>query len=490
MEKKIIRVRRHRPVLAVFLILSSLILIAFAGWYVLFRYNTFSLHVEVQGDPQIKVEYGELYQDPGSRAVLYGSAFWKEGFPKEIPVEIRGTVNDQKTGKYEIEYHAQLCGLHAQGSRTVRVVDTVCPEITLSPDPPGLEAKPVYDEAGFSAFDNYDGDITDRVIRTVEEGRVIYAVLDSSGNPAYAFRDIPVYDITPPEIVLNGGEEYTIFVGTHYSEPGYQATDNHDGDLSQQVMVEMDEEWIPWDVPGSYDITYRVSDSKENETTVVRHVHVKAKEHPQVFYPDGKTIYLTFDDGPCPDTVRLLNILDKYNVKATFFVVNTGYPEILKRICEAGHSIAIHTMSHNYQAIYSDEEAFFEDLTGMQNVIRDATGKETWLMRFPGGSSNLVSRKNKGIMTRLTQIVQDAGYVYFDWNVDSNDAGGASKASEVFKNVKQGIQNQQYSVVLQHDIHPFSVDAVEQIIQWGLENGYTFLPLEANSPSAHHSVLN
>lgn len=489
MEERTIRVRRRHPVLLTILILLILSFAAGSAWYVLFRYNTFSLYLEVYGEPEMKVEYGDAYQEPGSEAVLRGSVFWQDGFPMEIPVEIRGSVNDRKTGKYELEYYAQLHGLEASGRRTIRVIDTVCPEITLIPDPPDLEAQPVYDEAGFSAFDNYDGDITDRVIRTAEEGRIIYAVLDSSGNPAYAFRDIPIYDITPPEIILNGGENYTIYVGMHYSEPGYEATDNHDGDLTGQVMVEMEEE-IPWDIPGNYEITYHVADSKENETTVVRHVHVVPKERPQVQYPDGKTIYLTFDDGPCPDTVRLLNILAKYNVKATFFVVNTGYPEILKRIHEEGHSIAIHTMSHNYQAIYADEEAFFADLKGMQNVIRQATGEETWLMRFPGGSSNLVSRKNKGIMTRLTRIVQDAGFVYFDWNVDSNDAGGAQKASEVFANVKEGVQNHPYSVVLQHDIHPFSVDAVERIIQWGLENGYTFLPLEMNSPSAHHSVLN
>lgn len=112
-------------------------------------------------------------------------------------------------------------------------------------------------------------------------------------------------------------------------------------------------------------------------------------------------------------------------------------------------------------------------------------------MRFPGGSSNTVSRRfKKNIMTELTQLVEDAGFSYFDWNVDSDDAGGATKASQVIHNVEEGVSKARISVVLQHDIHPFSVSAVEEIVQWGLDNGYTFLPLEANSPSMHHGPQN
>ena len=82
------------------------------------------------------------------------------------------------------------------------------------------------------------------------------------------------------------------------------------------------------------------------------------------------------------------------------------------------------------------------------------------------------------------------GFRYFDWNVDSNDAGGAKSAAEVYENVISGVQRQRVSVVLQHDIKGFSVNAVEQIIQWGLENGYTFLPLGSDSPTAAHDVRN
>jgi peptidoglycan/xylan/chitin deacetylase (PgdA/CDA1 family) len=162
----------------------------------------------------------------------------------------------------------------------------------------------------------------------------------------------------------------------------------------------------------------------------------------------------------------------------------------MRRIVNEGHSIAIHTMSHNYSQIYKSEEAYFADIQGMQNLIREQTGVTTWLMRFPGGSSNTVSRFNEGIMTYLTQAVQDMGFCYFDWNVDSMDAGGARSAKDVFENVKDGVSARRISIVLQHDIKGFSVEAVEKILIWGIENGYKFLALDMTSPTSHHGVNN
>ena len=112
------------------------------------------------------------------------------------------------------------------------------------------------------------------------------------------------------------------------------------------------------------------------------------------------------------------------------------------------------------------------------------------LMRFPGGSSNTISSFNPGIMTRLTKAVEEKGFRYFDWNVDSNDAGGARTASKVYSNVVSGIGDKKAAVVLMHDIKSYTIDAIEKIIVWGLDNGYTFLPLTADSPTCHHGVNN
>ena len=126
----------------------------------------------------------------------------------------------------------------------------------------------------------------------------------------------------------------------------------------------------------------------------------------------------------------------------------------------------------------------------MQDLIYDKTGIRTTLCRFPGGSSNLVSRFNPGIMTRLSKELTDRGFQYFDWNVSSGDAGETTSTSKVAQYVKSGMARNGVSIVLQHDIKGYSVNAVEEIIQWGLANGYTFKALDATSPTAHHGINN
>ena len=164
---------------------------------------------------------------------------------------------------------------------------------------------------------------------------------------------------------------------------------------------------------------------------------------------------------------------------------------LLNNIVKAGHGIAIHSVTHDYSKIYASEEAFFNDLYKMQQIIKDYTGVTTTLMRFPGGSSNTISKNYcPGIMTQLTKAVKDQGFQYFDWNVSSGDAGGAKTADEVYNNVIQGISGKKTAVVLQHDIHGFSVDAVERILIWGIQNGYSFQALTSSSPVCHHGVNN
>lgn len=470
-------------------VVLPVILLAAGAYLLVFGLNRFSLELELLGEEQLTLEYGQPYREPGCRVVLRGTLFWPQGRTLDAQPQVSGSVKEDTLGKYVLDYRAECYGLQADAARIVRVVDTVCPVITLVPDPEGLAAMPQYREAGFSARDNYDGDITHRVVRTEEEGRIIYTVVDSSGNPAVAEREIPIFDDRPPELTLLGGDRVVLPLGLPFEEPGYSAFDRKDGDLTEQVLVTMDRPFVRY-LPGSYELTYQVTDSDGQQTTAHRTLVTEPSPRPVILSPKGKTIYLTFDDGPGPETARLLDVLKRYDVKATFFVVDTGYPELLRRMAEEGHSIGIHTCSHRYEEIYADEAAYFQDVFAMQQRIQQATGMETWLLRFPGGSSNTISRKNRGIMTRLTQAVEDCGFAYFDWNVDSDDAGGALTPGAVFENVVQGVQENPCSVVLQHDIHDYSVDAVERIIQWGRSHGYQFLPLQTDSPSVHHKVYN
>lgn len=457
---------------------------------VLFRVNRFSLAVELAGDVRTVVEYGEAYEEPEAKAVLRGSLFWQDGILLEnCTLEQTGTVQTERLGKYRLRYRAEFWGMRAENEQEVSVVDTQSPVITLTEDPEGsLMPGRAYVEAGFQAVDNYDGDITDRVKRSEELGVITYSVVDSSGNPAVVRREIPEQDPIPPEIYLEGGEDYAMTVGTFYEEPGYRAEDNMDGDLTDKVCVEGEVDWL---TPGIYPITYTVEDSFRHVTTVTRKVCVEAKEWPDTVRPEGKVIYLTFDDGPGPYTKALLDVLDAYGAKATFFVVGADNGGLMREIVNRGHSIGIHSVSHNYAQIYASPEAFFEDLYGMQKIIYDNTGVTTTLMRFPGGSSNEVSRRYcEGIMTVLADAVRNAGFQFFDWNVYSGDAGETRDSSVVAKNVIDGVQQHRVSLVLQHDIHGYSVDAVEEILRWGNRNGYRFLPLQADSPPCHQNLSN
>lgn len=445
------------------------------------------LQLTLNGEQNMQLVYGvDSYQELGAAATANG---------KDLEVEISGSVDATKLGTYEITYQASHLWLTKTVKRTVKVVDTTAPVITLQ-TVPGYLALPgeEYQEEGYTAIDDYDGDITAQVQTRIENDVVYYTVKDSSGNETTVERQIIRKDMTPPTITLKGDATITITAGTAYEEPGYTASDNIDGDITDKVTVSGS---VNIYSAGTYTLTYTVSDSHGNTATAERKIVVKAKQQTGTTTPGGKVIYLTFDDGPGKHTQRLLDILEQYNAKATFFVVNTGYKmkDMLKAIVDGGHGIAMHSVSHEYSEIYASEEAFFNDLYGMQKIIKDATGVTTTMMRFPGGSSNAVSKFNPGIMTRLTKAVTDQGFQYFDWNVSSGDAGGvegtnAEKTAQVVTNVIKGISGKQYAIVLQHDIWSYSVDAVEQILIWGIENGYSFQALTPNSPTCHHQVNN
>ena len=206
----------------------------------------------------------------------------------------------------------------------------------------------------------------------------------------------------------------------------------------------------------------------------------------------GKVIYLTFDDGPSIYTEDILNTLDKYNVKATFFVTCSGsLDKYAKKIIEKGHTLGLHTCTHRYNIVYSSEENYFNDLNSISAKVEELTGYKSKYIRFPGGSSNTISRFNKGIMTRLTQKVTEDGYKYYDWNIDSEDAAGADKEG-VYNNVISALKNHNYStnMVLMHDIKVSTKDALDSIIKDALDMGYTFSNINDYTNEVHHRINN
>lgn len=459
--------RRPLLIAGVAAVVAAIVLFAVVSWCT-------SLSIELQpngGAEPVTVVFGkEFYQEKGATATADG---------KQLDVRIEGTVDNAKLGVYKITYYAEYLWLSATAEREVRVVDTTAPVIELTTkDDYFTKPGEAYQEEGFVAIDDYDGDISDKVERIEADGKVTYKVKDSSGNETMVVRQIEYADIVPPEIVLKGEPSLTLTEGGTYTEPGFTATDDVDGDLTDQVEVSGS---VNCDRVGTYTITYTVKDSFGNSTTVTRTVKVKAAYRPPVNNPsDGeKVIYLTFDDGPSPYTQKLLDVLAKYDVKATFFVVNTEYnmKTLLNNIVKGGHSIGIHSVTHEYDEIYASKDAFFKDLYSMQEIIEDYTGVRTYLSRFPGGSLNA----NRAVLKGLTQELKDQGFRYFDWHVDSEDWMDKNTEMTIDKIISR-IGNRSSVVVLQHDLYEESVDAVESVIVWGLQNGYKFLPLTTSSP--------
>ncbi len=213
----------------------------------------------------------------------------------------------------------------------------------------------------------------------------------------------------------------------------------------------------------------------------------------QYSYPsDGKFAYLTFDDGPSKNTEKILDILDRYNVKATFFVIskknmNSKYKEIVER----GHTIALHAYTHTYSKIYKSEEAYFSDLKKISDKVYDITGVRSKIIRFPGGSSNTVHRKYcKGLMKKIKVSVKEKGYIYHDWNVDSGDASANNVEPErLLNNIKKHSKDERIIDILMHDTGDSkmtTVEALPGIIEFLMEDGYTILPITERTPPIQH----
>lgn len=207
---------------------------------------------------------------------------------------------------------------------------------------------------------------------------------------------------------------------------------------------------------------------------------------------DGvKICYLTFDDGPSANTLKVLDVLDKYNIKATFFVIgeeielNDKNKEILKEISDRGHLIALHTYSHDYKKIYSSVDAFLADYEKVFNLIEEITGQRPYIYRFPGGSYNSSVKKiRKEIITEMER----RGFIFYDWSVSGEDSVGKPTSYSILKNVKKDLTRYQLPVVLLHDGQPNKVTAkaLTSIIDMIIDKGYIFGRLDDRFPCQFH----
>ena len=379
----------------------------------------------------------------------------------------KSNINYQKPGDYNITYTYIDKLWHYNIKQKVKIKDLTKPQIILEGEKevsvcPSKE----YQEQGFKAYDNLDGDITSKVKVTKTKNKIIYQVSDKAGNETKLERIITYEDDTKPTISLLGDETLLIPLNGTYDELGATAFDNCDEDISAAIEITSD---VDTTKLGTYTVTYTAKDKAGNKETATR--TVKVLEPLQ-----ENTIYLTFDDGPRDGTTNIiLDILKEKNIKATFFVTNNGPDDLIKRIVDEGHSIGIHTATHNYSYIYSSIDNYYADLKTVKDRIYNLTGVTTNLVRFPGGSSNTISAKySPGIMSELTKKLIADGYQYYDWNIESGDSSFARDEEKLFNHVTNSLKHNKANVILMHDIKSYTANSLGRIIDYALSNGYSF----------------
>lgn len=435
--------------------------------------------INLFGDKLVTIELNTEYKEPGYKATY---------LTKDIThlIEIEQNIDTKKVGIYIVTYKLNYKNKDYVKTRTVKVIDSTSPVINLLGSGT-IEICPNqnYNEQGFNAFDEYDGDITSKVETQVENDSVQYYVEDSSNNKTLQERKIIRKDADNPTISLKGYQNLTMYVNDTYFEAGYEAIDNCDGDITNNVEINGS---IDTTKSGKYTLTYTIKDSSGNIASTTRTINIL--EEPNF---DQKTIYLTFDDGPSNTTEKILDILKEENVKATFFVINADikYDKLIKRAHDEGHTIGLHSYSHKYKSIYKSEEAYFNDLNLISKKVEKITGEKSTIIRFPGGSSNTISKISRGLMTKLSIKTKEKGYIYFDWNIASSDTTRIS-SNKIIKNVTKQLGIYQTNVVLMHDFknNNKTVNALRDIIQYGKENGYKFDKITEMTPQIKHKIKN
>ncbi len=379
---------------------------------------------------------------------------------------------------YDIKYHLR----HFHLERVVNVVDDIKPEITANIDNIERDYCTKKDKVklSYSASDNYDKDLTNQIEMVEEDNQVKLTVLDSSGNKEEKI--IPIIYLQKPKPVfkLKGNSTIYLALNSKYQEQGAGYYDGCGKELNEKITISGN---VDTGKVGTYTVTYSLASGAK----LIRKINV----YDESSIGKGKVLYLTFDDGPGQYTQKILNTLDKYNVKATFFVTNQfpNYAYLIKNEYQKGHAVAVHTYSHNYN-VYRSVSQYISDFNKMNDVIQKYTGIKSKIFRFPGGSSNTVSRNYaKGVVSEIAKKMTNDGYQYFDWDISSGDAASKGQ-SEIYSNVVNGAKSCSKCVILMHDIKKTTANELDNILKTLTSRGYSFATLNTNSPVVHHKIAN
>lgn len=429
-----------------------------------------SVTIYLEGEKEVTVEVGTDYYDAGAKAIAYNP---KTG-AKQIDVTTTGNVDVDKIGRYRVTYSAIFQGTQYTAERTVKVVDTTPPVITVNyhannnidwiTGPETYEVK---------ATDNYDGDITNRIRTSEENGMLLFTVNDSSGNAAQATckkpRPVGIQEILFPDET----DVIYSYVGETPVVPKAVVYDTLGNDLSSYLRTSGT--YDP-NKAGRYEVRYYIQNNAGEIADAYRTFIINQRMNPNLIVNPNKVIYLTWNGGPGYNTQKVLDILTKYNVRATFFVScnDRNYYSVINSMRNSGHTIGLYTNSQDYADLYQSADKYEQDIWNLQKIIENQIGAKTFVMRFPGGS-DYGKGASSFTMARLRGDYKAAGYRWYDWTIDSNDLN--STANQVYMNVVSNVRNAATNIVVFNDSSVATLSALENIIKWGLDNGYTFMPL-------------
>ena len=458
--------------------LVAIILFIVLNGYSLFTiFNNFNYEVKLNGDENTTTTYGLDYEDKGF-IVLKGG---KELDLKDVEYDVISNVDIHRLGDYSVDYHIVFNNKEYDFKRNVKVVDDLAPSIETNSNEVvlGYCDNNLTTSLTYKAVDNYDGDITDKVEKIETDDKYILTVTDSNGNKKELELSKRIADKPSDKIELNGRANVTVELGKTYNEQGAYVTDGCGQRIDSEVNISGN---VDTNKEGKYTITYTLKDNENIKATRVVSVYKETATSAS----GSKIIYLTFDDGPSGYTNQILNTLAKYNIKATFFVTMAGKDAAIKREYDEGHTVGLHTATHSYKTIYSSVDAYFKDLQTVSDRVKNITGEESKIIRFPGGTSNRVS--NVG-MSNIVNEVNKRGYVYFDWDVSVEDAGTCAyvdnKEECIINNFKKYIRPNRENIVLMHDIKSYTAAGLETMIKYALDQGYTFKPITMNTNPTH-----
>lgn len=291
------------------------------------------------------------------------------------------------------------------------------------------------------------------------------------------------------DYVLSGNGDYLTYRSSHDALLGDTENDNYLLDpsiksvlgntKSETKLANNTEQAV--DTEGLADNSTDAADSKEIKETGNKTSKKKAKR-----------VYLTFDDGPSVYTGQILDILAANDVKATFFVIgkDKDYYEYYKRIVAEGHTLGMHSYTHDYKKLYASTESFGEEIEELQSLLKDVTGVESKIFRFPGGSSNSVSELS---IDNYIAYLNEHGINYYDWNALSGDAVDSSLTPEqLVDNIMKDVRNNKDSIVLMHDLTKVhaTVESLQMLIDTLKSEGYEILPIDENTPLIQHVSCN